>query len=302
MWEPDPAWEPLRTGGGHPATVGVWAARDGGRRWIVKRLAPPDETALHDPGQAGYWRREAEVALHADSFAGPGLVLPEVRRVDEDADGVTVWTAEVPGEPPPALFVARALGRFASSRAPDLPWVSRSILAGRLALAELRDGWPTLRRTTLADVTEELWLRRTRWLSRVAAGPQGQVHGDVTPGNMLGRRDDDVVAVDWQAYGTGPVGADLGYFALSCREDFAVLLTAFVDGLRGIRRDVTPEVVADAARVTAVYTAVSRAEWALARAAGGEDPLAATHRHPSVAPHLRALQRQLPQLEALLRR
>ena len=54
------------------------------------------------------------------------------------------------------------------------------------------------------------------------------------------------------------------------------------------------------ARLTAVYTALSRAEWALARVAPGEGALAGKFTHPSVAPYLRALQRLYPQVEALL--
>jgi len=54
--------------------------------------------------------------------------------------------------------------------------------------------------------------------------------------------------------------------------------------------------------VAAVFTALNRAEWALARVAGGEGALAGKYRHPTVAPHLRALQRQFPQIEALLAR
>jgi hypothetical protein len=52
--------------------------------------------------------------------------------------------------------------------------------------------------------------------------------------------------------------------------------------------------------VTAVFTALNRAEWALARVAGGEGALAGKYRHPAVAPHLRALQRQFPQIEELV--
>lgn len=300
MWEPDPSWERLRSGGG-PATVGLWAATDDGRRWIVKRLAPPEDPVLHDPRHAGYWRREAEVAAHADLFAGPGLALPEVRRVDEDEEGVTIWTADVAGEPPTALFAARALGVLAAQQPPEVPWASTSLLAGRLAMAERHDGWPTLRSTTLAEVTEPLWERRTHWLSRLSGAPQGQIHGDATPGNFVGVRGQDVLAVDWQCWGTGPVGGDLGYFSLSCREDFDVLLDAFLTGVAAFRR-VDLDEVATAARVTAVYTVVSRAEWALATAARGEGPLAGKYRHPGVAPHLRALRRQLPHLERLLAR
>ena len=75
------------------------------------------------------------------------------------------------------------------------------------------------------------------------------------------------------------------------------LLEAYVEGL-------PPGVSADDARlgaqVTAVYTALSRAEWALARVAGTPGALVAKYRHPSVAPYLRSLQRQSPQIEALI--
>ena len=54
------------------------------------------------------------------------------------------------------------------------------------------------------------------------------------------------------------------------------------------------------AQIVAVYTALSRAEWALARVATGEGALASKYRHPAVAPHLRTLQRQFPHMEALL--
>ena len=47
-------------------------------------------------------------------------------------------------------------------------------------------------------------------------------------------------------------------------------------------------------------TALSRAEWALARVAGGEGALAGKYRHPAVAPYLRSLQRQFPQIEELV--
>jgi hypothetical protein len=50
----------------------------------------------------------------------------------------------------------------------------------------------------------------------------------------------------------------------------------------------------------AVYTVFSRAEWALSRVAPGEGALAGKFKHPSVAPHHRALQRQAPQIETLL--
>ena len=62
------------------------------------------------------------------------------------------------------------------------------------------------------------------------------MHGDAVPANFLASRGEDVVAVDWQCFGVGPVGADLGYYALSSREEFDVLLEAFVAGVGERRR------------------------------------------------------------------
>ncbi|MAO79903.1 MAG: phosphotransferase, partial [Nocardioides sp.] len=128
--------------------------------------------------------------------------------------------------------------------------------------------------------------------------PQVLQHGDPTPANLPGREGDDVVAIDWSCLGTGPVGGDLGYYLLSAREEFDPLLEAYLMGLPD--GAATPEQVALGARVVAVYTALSRAEWALSRVAKGEGALAGKFRHPSVAPHLRALQRQFPLIEGLM--
>ena len=135
-------------------------------------------------------------------------------------------------------------------------------------------------------------------LDLVEALPQVPQHGDPTATNLPGRDGDDVLAIDWGTLGTGPVGGDVGYYSLASRESFEPLLDAYLMGLPdGIA---SPDDVLLGARVTAVYTALNRAEWALARVAGGEGALAGKYRHPSVAPHLRALQRQFPQIEALV--
>ena len=214
MWEPDPSWRRL-PGAGGPSTAGIWLAEVDGRRWVVKRLTSPEQPAgvLTDPTYAGYWRREAEVAKDPAVVDGPGLVPAEFGPVEEDEDGITVWSLEQEGEPPNGLLVARALGRFAGATHSTPPWASRRLLADRLAMAEERNGWPTLARTTLADVADELWRRREHWLNRSAQAPEGRLHGDAVPGNFLTTRAHDVVAVDWQCFGVGPVGTDVGYYA-----------------------------------------------------------------------------------------
>ena len=299
MWEPDPAWQPLVGG---PGSGGLWRVIDGDRSWVVKRLARPDvdDPWVQRPDHAGYWRREAEVAAHPEFVDGPGLVPAPSGPLEEDDEGVTVWSEEVLGVPPPGLFVARALGRFAAGEYVAPAWACRRLLADRLEMAALRDGWPTLARTTLADVADHLWQRRGHWLARLDEGPQGRLHGDAVPGNFLARQGDDVVAVDWQCAGVGPVGSDIGYYALSAREEFDVLLAGFLEGVGQVREGVDPVAVEVAARVTAVYSVLSRAEWALAQVARGEGALAGKYRHPAVAPHLRAVERQFPQIEGLL--
>ena len=164
--------------------------------------------------------------------------------------------------------------------------IIRSLIAVRDAVREV------LR----AQANDEPW----GWLARLDEGPQGRLHGDAVPGNFLARQGEDVVAVDWQCAGVGPVGSDIGYYALSAREEFDVLLAGFLDGVGQVREGVDPVAVEVAARVTAVYSVLSRAEWALAQVARGEGALAGKYRHPAVAPHLRAVERQFPQIEGLL--
>jgi aminoglycoside phosphotransferase (APT) family kinase protein len=196
------------------------------------------------------------------------------------------------------LFCAISLGRFAGAELGDHPWLAQGQLRDRLARVQRRGGWPTLARTTVADVADHLWKRRDTLLAELDALPQVAQHGDPAPVNLPGREADDVVAIDWGSLGHGPVGADLGLLMLGAREDFEPLLDAYLLGLPdGVA---TREQAAQGARVTAVLTALSRAEWALARVAGGEGALAGKYRHPAVAPYLRSLQRQFPQIEELV--
>jgi Ser/Thr protein kinase RdoA (MazF antagonist) len=299
MWEPEPGWR--RLPGSGPSSGGVWQAVVDGRDAVVKRLvapAPHDPPEYADRSHPAYWRRAADVALSGVVARTPGLREPAVLEVVEDAEGVTLVHARVPQVDNPGLFLARALGRFAGAPLPAAPWLVAGQLEHRLRAVARRGGWTTLGRTPVADLAHGLWTRRESFLARTAGLPQVPQHGDPVPGNLLGRAGEDVLAVDWAALGRGPVGADLGYLALSTREEFEPLLGAYLDALpAGLA---TAEEVALAARVTSVFTVLTRADWALARVAPGEGALAGKFRHPSVAPYLRAMQRQLPQVEALL--
>ena len=296
MWEPDPAWQHL-PGAGGPSTLGLWLAETEGRRWVVKRLGRPEDTdrMARDPSHAAYWRREAEVARAPAVVDGPGLVPPAFGRVEEDPEGITVWSEEAAGEPPSGLFVARALGRFAAARHDVPAWATRGLLESRLAMAEARGGWPTLARTPLADVSDRLWQRRGLWLARCAASASGRGHGDAVPGTS------------WPAAGrtwwpsTGSASASARWAA--------TWATTRCRAARSSTCSPRPSPTARGCRwptswcrrgCTRVYTVLSRTEWALRQVAKGEGALLAKLRHPAVAPHVRALQRQFPQMEALV--
>ncbi len=298
-WEPRAGWHPL-PGGTGTSTVGLWRTEVGGQPMVVKRLGRPaagDPPELRDPGHFAYWRREADVLDLGLTRDTVGLRCPPAA-VEEDDGGLTITREWVEDASLSGLFVAVALGRFAGAHLEPREWLARDVLRDRVARIERSGGWPTLARTTVADVAAHLWERRTSLLEDLDRLPRVPQHGDPVPANLPGREGDDVVAIDWATLGTGPVGADLGYLSLSAREEFEPLLDAY---LLGLPADVaTRDEVLHGARVTAVLTALSRAEWALARVAGGEGALAGKYQHPAVRPYLLSLQRQFDHIEALV--
>lgn len=301
MWQPDPAWHAL-PGGSGPSTLGVWRTSVGDRPVVVKRLGKPspgDPAELGDPRHFAYWRRAADVAAYRLVDDTPGLVgAPS--DVAEDAEGITLTSEWVEDAANSGLFAALSMGRFCAAELGHVRWLARDQLRDRLARVEQRGGWATLARTTAGEIAGRLWQRREHYLHLLDRLPQVPQHGDPTPGNLVGRTDDGerLVAVDWSSLGYGPVGGDLGLYLLSARESFEPLLEAYVLGLPpGLATRADVEL---GAQVSAVYTAFSRADWALARVAGGEGPLETKFRHPAVAPYLRAVQRQAALVEALL--
>jgi len=294
------------------STLGVWRTALGDRAVVVKRLARPgegDPESLSDPRHFAYWRRSADVAAYGLVEDTPGMTGPATQ-VEEDADGITLYTDWVEDAANSGLFIALALGRFAAAELRHIRWLARGQLRDRLGRVEARGGWPTLMRTTVRPIAERLWNLREHYLDAADELPQVAQHGDPTTANLPGREEAGrggdgadggagrLVAIDWSCLGYGPVGADLGLFALVSREELEPLLDAYLLGLPdGLA---SPEQVTLGARVSAVYTALSRAEWALARIAAGEGVLEAKYRHPAVAPHLRTLTRQAAAIEALL--
>ncbi len=245
-----------------------------------------------------HWRRAVHVAESIVVDHSPGVRAAPVVRIEEDAEGVTVVTEWVEDSQPTGLWLADRLGRFAGASLGGAAWLARGQLRSRLGLVERRGGWRTLARTPMADVAAHLWERRGGWLDQLDALPQVPQHGDPSPGNLRGRSGEDAVGIDWAHLGTGPVGGDLGYLSLSVREESGPLLDAYAAALpAGLA---TREEAALGARVVTVYTALTRVDWALMRVADGEGALAGKFRHPAVAPSIRAMQRQVAHIEALL--
>lgn len=298
-WEPEPGWQ--RLPGAGPSTFGVWSATINGRDAVVKRLQAPD--ALESPGMlmpadVNYWRRAADVALSGVVANSPGLREAPVIRVDEDAEGVTIIHERVAHVAAPGPWLAASLGRFAGTDLGAHAWLATGQLRSRLGLVERRGGWRMLARTPMADIADHLWVQRSAWLERCDALPQVAQHGDPSEANIPGRFDAGAVAIDWAHLGRGPVGADLGYLSLATREDVEPLVEAYAEALPpGLA---SSDEVLTGARVMAVYTALTRLDWALARVADGEGALVGKFRHPSVAPYIFAMQRQATQIEALL--
>lgn len=300
MWQAEPGWHPM-PGGTGTSTLGVWRTVVSGRPYVVKRIVAPgehDPAELRDRHHPSYWKRAALVASSGIVESTPGLRSTTLTDVVEDDEGITLTQEWVEDAANSGLFSARALGRFGGADLGDVRWLARGHLRERVLRTERRGGWRVLARTTVADVADHLWQRRGDLLDRLEALPQVPVHGDSSPANLPGRAYDDVLGIDWATLGLGPVGADLAHLVLQSREGFEPMLDAYLLGLPdGLA---TRDEVVLGVRVTAVFTALSRAEWALARVAGGEGALAGKYRHPAVAPHLRVLQRQFPQIEALV--
>jgi hypothetical protein len=303
MWQPEPGWLTL-PGGTGPSTVGVWRAAIGDRPVVIKRLAAPhagDPEAYRDPRHFAWWRRAADVAAYGLVEGTPGMT-GSATTVAEDGEGITLTTDWVEDAANAGLFVALSMGRFAAAELGHVRWLARHQLRDRLARVEQRGGWRALARTTAVDVSRVLWERREELLARLEELPQVAQHGDPTPENLPGRVEDAygdrLVAIDWGSLGYGPVGVDLGLYLLAAREEAEPLLDAYLLGLpEGLA---TREQAMLGMAVGAVYTAFSRADWALARVVEGDGPLTAKYRHPAVAPHLRVLQRTAPLVEALL--
>ncbi|WP_405058081.1 aminoglycoside phosphotransferase family protein [Kribbella sp. NBC_01505] len=234
---------------------GVWLTPDG---LVAKRLVP----GVTAPRHHAYWERQALVAETGIVAGTPGLRSPRYVDVRRDADGITVLSEYVEPASVDAGRLAAALRRFAEAEVDEPAWGARDVLRDRMATVEARGGWEVLR-GRVDDAVWRLWERRAAVLTELDALPRVPTHGDAHPGNLSGWDGENIVALDWEQFGLGPIGFDLGYLVVALPDHGEDLLA--VDGV--VRRG---------AVLTAALTAVSRAAWSLGQ--------------PSPADHLERLQ------------
>jgi hypothetical protein len=263
-WEPESDWTALTVGTG-VSNGGVWLTPDG---MVAKRLLP----GVERPGHYAYWRRQAEVAGSGVVAGTIGLRAPRCVKVESDPDGVTVWSAAVSPVELESVELASALGRFGLNEFEPAEWFARRILRDRLAGDEDGLGWGRLARQDrlpagLRRDCGVLWERRYELMDELDRLPQQVAHGDAHPVNLLGREGDEVVAVDWEQFGVGPLGFDLGYLVVSTEAAIDVLLAAYQSGSRS---SWPRDAVRRGAVLTAAITVVARAAWSLTQAEPGD--------------------------------
>ena len=217
MWQPEPGWllVPGGTGtstwgcGARSATTGR-SSSSGSRR--PSEHDPPE---LSDPRHFAYWRRAADVSCPARSTRRRACARRSSRRSRRTTRG-SPWCRTGSRTPPTAGCSPRT--RWAGSPAPT----SATGLAGRGPAA--RPAGPGRAPRRLADPGPDHGRRRRRppvaapracCSTPLDALPQVAAARRPGAGEPARPEGDDVVAIDWGTLGHGPVGADLGYYALS---------------------------------------------------------------------------------------
>ena len=270
-WVPEPEWQAV-AGAGGSATRGVWRAERDGSTFIVKRLEPAG-TKSADVRHHSWWRREAEVARSGFLNGPRGLIAPAPISVDEDEEGITLWSPVVPSASIADEAVASALGRFSSQSLQDPGWFNQDMLRHRIAATDDVGGLGPLEESAIIDdslvrTCHALWEVRESILDDLDGLPKVLSHGDALPRNMLCLDGANVIAIDWGQLGYNTVGADLATFSLYATEELDSLIPPYCEGLRVSGQAVEEGSVRHATVLTAALIAMSRASRAVA---GGGD-------------------------------
>lgn len=219
-------------------------------RMVLKMVHLPDLIGtplesgfISDPEDWNYWKREVLVRRSGllDRFSSP--LRPVMCLGTEDIDDRTswLWLEELDASPHRSAWStadlaasAYDLGAFAAQGVPtvedvqDFPWALHRLLRGWLTTGLVlggehalnhdgcwthplvRDRLPVSARASFADFVAGAG----PMLDRLDALPQTVAHHDAWRDNLFqeagpeGRR---TVAIDWAAFGTAPIGEDLGH-------------------------------------------------------------------------------------------
>lgn len=189
-------------------------------------------TPSREPHHWNYWHREVDAygSTLLETLA-PDLRAPACYRIDDDADGATLWLENLTS--PPArewddggfASMARALGRW-QARVRNLEpsmdeWLARDFLAAWIPNGEspaardvdVRDRIAaSLVRTYLAPETiaraRALVARREREIAMLATLPQGIAHNDLWTTNAFSGDGRVPIVIDWSTCGYAPLGSD----------------------------------------------------------------------------------------------
>lgn len=205
--------------------------------------------------------------------------MPTLLRIDESASNITLWLEDaadsVDWDANRYQRTARLLGGLAGLR--DQKWVTEELGAVTRPISRLFYGKIVNFDLVLMD-GDEFWavpavaesvdgfyrgdlarLARAMptLLDRLDGLPHGLSHGDAAPDNFLEGGDGAVVAIDWSYASLAPIGSDLGQLmagrvevedrtASETLELVDSVIEAFLEGLRGVGRDVDPVSVKEA--------------------------------------------------------
>jgi hypothetical protein len=235
--------QPLRSP--PPAAALAWVGRAaGGRVVAVRRLPGATSSVLHElvvepTGQRLVLRRYAHPAWRPE---GGELVIREATALEAARSSPVPAPALVIADPTgrdagvPALVMTRLGGRPVLRRRPG--WVEalagvHRAMSGWVVAAPDRLRLPSWDPWLPTDPSPPPWTRHPQdWeraaelvvSSRPPAGPEGPIHRDLHPGNILFRRGRVSGVVDWPNACIGPMACDLA----QCRMNLAVL-----DGVTG---------------------------------------------------------------------
>jgi hypothetical protein len=247
-------------GSAYPEGLGLWCFRghgqssDGIKPWSVVLKILKDRGEVVEPSYLGYWKREYLARESGLLSRLPGHVA-QARSygTSEHADSIWLWmelisdTTGGSWSPDEYAFAARQLGRLnavyvTGTAVPNYSWLATDHIETWTSFFPPDDVWTNaLVQQSFSSQTRtrvmELWQEKESFLAILQRLPQAFSHFDYKRSNLFIRRitesDREVVAVDWNDCGVGPLGGDLTRLvgASTFFRDWDVSLLAELDAI-----------------------------------------------------------------------